>query len=327
MAQAQLKATPEVQALLDAARQANLPGTNDQAGALYDQALAKARELKDRKGETEALRGRGVVYRQTGQPQKALELYNQSLTLYREAGNKRGEADALGYLASAEQKLKKTDQAEIHYAQAVALYEILRDNFGGLSEAKSAFLGSTIKTYYSYLNLLLERGKTTTAFEIAQKTKARSLLDLMASGRVNLTSELSPSERQQEQELRQKADFLNAQMVKEGVENEVGAKTRFAALRDQLKQTESQLQTFTDTLYASHPSLAQKRVAKTATLADIAHLLPADTALLDYIVVRRRQARAVCRHEGHGTSLHSAPYLQELGKQGLRVSRCLCRPA
>ena len=68
MIQAQLKATPEMQALLDAARQALLTGKRDQAAALYDQALAKAREVKDRKGEGDALRGRGTNPRQGPTP-------------------------------------------------------------------------------------------------------------------------------------------------------------------------------------------------------------------------------------------------------------------
>ena len=146
MTQDVLKATPEVQALLDPARQALLTGKRDQAATLYEHALAKARELKDRKGEGDALRGRGTVYSSIGQPQKALEFLNLALPIYRAIGDKSGEADTLGHMASTEQKLKKTDLAEAHFAQAVALLETLRENLGGLTEAKSAFLGSTIGT-------------------------------------------------------------------------------------------------------------------------------------------------------------------------------------
>ncbi|WP_395146241.1 CHAT domain-containing protein, partial [Armatimonas sp.] len=255
----------------------------------YNQALMLYREAGNKKDEAKTLNRIGNVYSDTGQPQKALEFFNQALTLYRAVGDKGGEADTLSNLTIIEKKLKKTDQAEAHYAQAVALYETLRENLGGFSESKSAFLGSIIGTYYDYLNLLMDQGKIITAFEIAQKTKARSLLDLMASGRVDLNAELTPEEKQQEQALRQKANFLNAQMINEGVQNKVGAKKRFAALKEDLKKTEDKLQTLTDTLYARHPSLAQKRVAKTATLEDMAKLLPPDTALLDYIVVSQEK--------------------------------------
>src|SRR5207237_7301409 len=107
------------------------------------------------------------------------------------------------------------------------------------------------------LNTLLDRGKTADAFALAQKTKARVLLDLLASGHADLSSGLTPQERAQEQALQQRADFLNTQMVKEGVENEVGAKKRFAALKEQLRGVETELRTLTEALYGLHPGLAQ----------------------------------------------------------------------
>ncbi len=260
-------------------------GQPQKALEFYNQALPIRRAIGDKSGEAATLQNIGTLYTSIGQPQKALEFYDQSLPIRRALGDTSNEAATHKRMAEAETQLKHPTQAEEHYGQAIALYETIRDNMGGLSEAKTSFLRSTISTYYDYLTLLLEQGNSVKAFEIAQKTKARSLLDLMASGRVNLDSELTAEEQAQDKALRQKASVLNAQMVKEGVENEVGAKKRFAALKEELKATESQLQTFTDTLYARHPKLAQKRVAKTATVTDISKLLPAGTALLDYIVL------------------------------------------
>lgn len=107
----------------------------------------------------------------------------------------------------------------------------------------------------------------------------------MASGRVDIGQQMTGAEKQREQELRGRADILNARMVNEGMQKQVGAKKRFAAFQIQLAQAESDLQTFTDSLYARHPDLARKRAAKTATLADVAKFLPQDTALLEYVVL------------------------------------------
>ncbi|MCW3099961.1 MAG: Regulatory protein AfsR [Chthonomonadaceae bacterium] len=135
------------------------------------------------------------------------------------------------------------------------------------------------------LNVLLDRGKAAEAFAIAQKTKARSLLDLLISGRADLSLELTPDERTQQAALRQQADFLNTEMVKEGVQNEVGAKKRFALLREQLRGVELELRTLSESLYSRHPGLADRQIATTATVASLASVLPPDTALLDYIVL------------------------------------------
>ncbi len=53
-----------------------------------------------------------------------------------------------------------------------------------------------------------------------------------------------------------------------------------------MRQAESELSKYTDTLYALHPDLARQRVAHTLTTIEAARLLPADTALLEYAVLR-----------------------------------------
>jgi CHAT domain-containing protein len=285
------KPTPEVQALLDQGKQAAQKYQFDQALRLYNEALEKARALKDKPGEAATLHKIGIVYYYSGQPQKALEFFQQALPLRRVVGDKAGEAwtltgmaytlEAQGHLAEADQRLQA----------AIRLLETLRESLGGLSEAKSIFLASHIETYDRAVALLLKRHNPADAFTLAQKTKARALLDLLYDGKVDLSRSLTEEERTQERELRQRANLLNRQMMAEGVRNEPGAKQRFAALKEQLEKAEGELQTFTDRLYARHPDLAHKRAARTATLNDLARFLPADTALLEYVVLQAGTGR------------------------------------
>ena len=251
----------------------------------FQQSLALFRQAGDRAGEALALNNLGVIYRETGQPQKALEFFQQALALYRQVGNKTGEATALWSLAVVQDKRGSVVEAERSLRDAVALLESVRGELGGLSEAKVSFLTSKLGTYHRYIQLLLKRNKPAEAFAVAQKTKARALLDLMASGRVDIGQQMSAAERAEEQELRGRADRLNVRMVREGVENEAGAGKRFAALKDELARAESDLQKSNDRLYARHPDLARKRAARTATPADVAGFLPADTALLEYVLL------------------------------------------
>lgn len=93
-------AAPEVQALLDQAKKARGTRKFDEATVLYDQALAKARELKDRKGEADALRRRGFIYFFLSQYPNALECFSLALSLHRALGDKDGEVRALNNSAS-----------------------------------------------------------------------------------------------------------------------------------------------------------------------------------------------------------------------------------
>ncbi len=283
----------------------NATGQPQKALEYYQRALPLLHAAGQRQFEANALNDIGNVYRDLGQPQKALEHYQQVLTIRRALGDKARESrvlDCIGFVETTQQNVTSAAQ---HYDRAIALTEQLRTNLGGYSEAKSRYLQSKLPLYYRGLRAHLRLHHEEKAFALAQQTKARVLLDLMASGRVDLSRDLTADERQQVQQLSQQADFLNRQMVKEGVENEVGAKKRFAALQQRLRQAESQLQTLTDTLYARHPTLAAKTVAKTATLADMAALLPADTALLDYVVTSPQQvALFVVRQHRGKPSLH-----------------------
>src|SRR5690349_10126481 len=73
------KPLPEVQALLERAKAALETGHPDEAIRLAQQALALAKEHKDRAGEGIALRRIGSINNRTGQPQNAREFDQQAL--------------------------------------------------------------------------------------------------------------------------------------------------------------------------------------------------------------------------------------------------------
>ncbi len=281
--------TAEVQVLLDQAEVARDQYHNKEAIALYQQAREKAISLKDRPGEALALNETGYLYFATGQPAKALEFFQQALPLIRSVGDKRGEAGTLSNIGAVYSDTDRPEKALEFFQQAVTLTETIRTELGGLSTTKTAFLTSNQGDYHSYLSLLLRLHRTDEAFAFAQKTKARSLLDLLSAGKVDLTSSMTEQERQDLNALRQKADTLNAAMVKEGVLNESGSKQRFEQAQAQLTQTQSDLQTLQDMLYVRHPDLSRKRIAKTATVSDLLPLLPEDTALLEYATEQFRE--------------------------------------
>jgi CHAT domain-containing protein/tetratricopeptide (TPR) repeat protein len=266
----------------------------------FDQALAIQRSNGDRGGEVLTLSGLGTAYVNLRRPDEALASFHRANIICKESGDRANQAQILADIGDLQARRGKTQAAETAYREAIALNETIRASLGGLTEAKSSFLSARVDGHYSYLKLLIRRNDVAAAFALVQKTKARSLLDLLAAGRVDLNAVLTPEERAQELDLRRQADDQNAAMVRQGVENEVGSKKRYEKLKVELTTVERKLQTLTDRLYARHPGLAQKRVARTATMADIARSLPEDTALLDYSVVAKNDIRlfAVSKHSG-----------------------------
>ncbi len=245
----------------------------------------------DSHGISTAYQGLGLQAQKTGKHVLAKEYFGKSLKYARDAGNLGYQISVLHALSESEIALKQPQQAEEHLAQAVGIVEGIRTNLGGYANSKSTFLGSKLSVYYDYLRVLLSRNKLPEAFAVAQKTKSRSLLDLLAYGRIDMNASLSAEEKTEGEALQGEAEALNAAMVKQGVENEVGSKKRYEALKAKLKDVEGKINTFTDRLYARHPGLAERRVAHTTTLAELCKVLPADTAVLDYVVAGKNDVR------------------------------------
>lgn len=264
-------------------------GQPQKALGYYELAMPIYRAVGDRRGEANTLNNVGLFYGQTGRPQKALEYYEQALTIHRAVGNKQSEAIALANIGTAHAAAKQPKAALTAYRQAIRIYEQVRQAVTPDPQSRQAYLLTALDTYYRTIALLIQQHQIPEAFALAQKTKGRSLLDILDSGKADVSALLTPEERRQEQELREQADDLNRQMMKQGVENAVGAKRRFAALAEQLKQAEQKLDTLTVTLNARHPGLADRRAARTATLAEIPRFLPADAALLEYLQIDRNR--------------------------------------
>ncbi|HXI17925.1 MAG TPA: CHAT domain-containing protein, partial [Chloroflexota bacterium] len=255
-----------------------------------NQALLLARESGYKRGEAQALRHIGRVYRDIGQPQKALEFLNQALPLRREAGDKSGEAVTLNDIGGGEELQGQLAQAGNRLRAALSIYEEIRETLAASSENKVSFLQQHLPVYHRYINLLLKQSDRTSAFEWTQKTKARALLDLMSSGKVDISKGTSTQEQERERELKRRIGQINRQLLDEAVGHSPDKKARINALKEQVAQAQRELAAFTDALYAKYPELARKRAARTVSLQEVARFLPPDTALLEYVVLQARGA-------------------------------------
>ena len=149
----------------------------------------------------------------------------------------------------------------------------------------------------------------------------------MASGKIDLSRQLTEDEREEEQRRRDRCDTLSAAMVREAALNEPGSKKRFEATKLELATAERELSLFQDTLYAKYAGLGQRRGATTVNLAQVAKTLPTTAALLEFapldngqlalfVVTRSSQgkiavtatrlAAPINELEGHITALRTA---------------------
>jgi len=96
----------------------------------YDQSLAIAREIGDRRGEGADLGNLGLAYAALGDARKAIDYYEQALAIDREIGDKRGEGADLGNMGNAYAALGDARQAIDYFEQHLAIAREIGDRRG-----------------------------------------------------------------------------------------------------------------------------------------------------------------------------------------------------
>jgi tetratricopeptide (TPR) repeat protein len=109
-------------------------GELDKALEHHRQALEIAKEIGHRRGEAAQLCNRGLVYRQQGELDKALEHHQQALEIDKETGNRLGEANALGNLGLVYRYLGDLEKALNHHQQALEIHRVIGHRLGEASD-------------------------------------------------------------------------------------------------------------------------------------------------------------------------------------------------
>jgi len=105
-------------------------GQPGRALELYEQALPIRREVGDRAGEAATINNMALVYSDTGQPGRALELYEQAQPITREVGDRAGEAATIHNMALVYSATGQLGRALELYEQALPITREVGDRAG-----------------------------------------------------------------------------------------------------------------------------------------------------------------------------------------------------
>ncbi|HAZ44298.1 MAG TPA: hypothetical protein DDW76_09975 [Cyanobacteria bacterium UBA11369] len=270
-------------------------GEKQKALEYYNESLPLSRAVGDRAGEAITLSNIGLVYDALGEKQKALEFYNQSLPLSRAVGNRAGEARTLYNFALLERNRGNLNAALTQIESAINIIEDLRTKIASQQLRASYF--ATVQDYYQlYIDLLMQLHKTNPdkgydamALHISERSKARTLIELLAEARVNIGSGADSQLLEQERNLQQQLNAAEFSRVKllEGSYTEKQLtliKQRIENLISQLDQVQAQIRVKSPAYAAiSQPG------AFTLTLPQIQQqVLDDNTLLLQYSLGKER---------------------------------------
>ena len=185
----------------------------------YSQSLLLRRAVGDRSGEAVTLNNIALVYLQLGEKQKALEYLGQSLPLSRAVGDRTQEALTLSNIAYAKRAQGNLSEALTDIQASIKIIESLRTKIASPELRTSYF--ATVQNYYQfYIDLLMQLHKTqpksgydTKAFEASERSRARSLLELLQEANADIRQGVAPELLQRERSLQQQLDALEKQGI------------------------------------------------------------------------------------------------------------------
>jgi len=271
----------------------------DDRGALedYRQCAAFAQEHKLRSPELYARNDIALTELDLGHPEAALPEAERALELARQSNSPADLWGPLNTLGKTYRRMKRGAEARQAFRDSIVAIESWRTQIAGSDREGLNFFSAILSPYQELLAMSVEEGKAEEALAIAERAKARQLLDVLTRGRVQTAGNLSAADRAREEELSREAAQWNAA---------VSRPNPSAATLASFQKAAREFEAFRASLYTAHPELKVRRgEADPLTPDDAAALLPgAHSLLLEYALTPdATYASVLARADSGKTSL------------------------
>lgn len=321
-------ALQETTAKINIAATLNLIGNVHLARQSYPQAqdyLQKSLALSEAVGEkirvADTLNSMARFYEAQGNHSLALEYAARALAIAEQMRTPEAIWQAHTTRGRTLQAMGKPAEARREYDEAITAIERLRAYVTGSEVERQNFFANKLAPYHSMVEMLVGERKFDEALAFGERAKARVLLDVLRSGRDSINKAMTAQEQERERQLNSELFSLNAQLRREEA-RPAQDRTRLINLQERLAKARFELESFTTSLYATHPELkVQRGDVPPVTPARLDELLPDDgTSLFEYVVTENRTylfaitkpARETASRPAHETPLGptAAPVLK-----------------
>ncbi|MDQ3042380.1 MAG: CHAT domain-containing protein, partial [Acidobacteriota bacterium] len=294
---------------------------NEKAIEYLGQALTIYREIKNRAGEGNALNSLGRVHFSLIRYEKAIEYYEQALTIAREVKTRYREADVLYNLAQANLAQGNIPAAQIHIEESLKVAESIRADL--LSpESRASFLANVQNSYQLHTDLLMRRHQ-------AEPTMGFDALAVEVSERqrarslLDLLAENGTDLRQGiAPALIEREEMLAKQLNGKAQQLTRAAKPeQIAALKREISQLENDYEQAQTAIRKASPQYAALTQTQPLKLKEIQAQLDADTLLLEYSLGKERSYLWAITRDS--LTSYELPKEEEIKKNALAVYELL----
>jgi CHAT domain-containing protein len=254
----------------------------------YRKALTQSEALGPQERIGRALTNVGRIHNAKGDYAQALEVASRATAIARQIDDRELLWSARTTSGSAHRALNQLTEARQAFEEAIAAIESLRAEVSG-EQIQQRFFETRILPYHAMVELLVAQNRSSEALPYAERAKARVLLDVLRSGRINVIKAMTAQEQEQERTFNNELIALNTQISRER-QREQPDETRLGGLNTSIQKTRLDYEAFRASLYVAHPELKlQRGEAQPLKLEEARDLLPdVKAALLEYVVTEDR---------------------------------------
>ena len=264
-------------------------GRYSEALEQYQDALIIQQEIGDRLLEGTTSHNIGSRYHKQGRYTEALEQFQQALVIRREVGDRAGEGQTLAYIGAVYWEQKQYSDALNSYEQAMDQFKSIRVSAGSDS-ARASFISKHAGLYDLAAELYFQQDQPEKAFYTSERGRARSFLDSLATGYVELSDDTAALLYTQEQEAYSVRQAAQDELVKAKAQAASPDESLIADLEAQLIQAEKEYQAALEAIDARGDQLSQLVPGRSTVLDlhQIQVLLDGQTTLLSYWVLEEQ---------------------------------------
>jgi len=276
-------------------------GRTRKALVYYRQAARTSRRLGDRQNWADSVNGIGLIYLKAGALSKARAAFAQALALNRHIKDRIGQISTLYNIALAAYNERNLKAALIANQAALAIIEDLRTKV--INQKLRASYFATVQQHYQLNIDILMRlhrvypgaGYDRQAFEVSERSRARSLLEMLAESHVDITvgadKELLEEDKQLHERYAHNVELRTSLLNKANAPSLLSKedKERLNTLEREIQDLIEQQDRISDQLKKQNAHYLNLTQVQPLTIKQIQQqVLDKDTLLLEYAMGERR---------------------------------------
>jgi CHAT domain-containing protein/Tfp pilus assembly protein PilF len=190
------------------------------------------------------------------------------------------EAESLHALAGIHRDRGELEQAAELFARAVSVLDVQGDRLGGTRETRAGFRAEHAFLYREYVEVLLDLGRQSQAFEVFERSRARMLLEILAERDLLFSMDIPAELNLARRHLAAESDLV----INELWRSSPGDSGRIEALRARLVELRVERAELVERIRQASPRLAALQYPRPLEAEEVSRALDSGALLLSFNV-------------------------------------------